>query len=230
MSVGVIFAVFGLVAVAELPDKTMIATLVMGSRGHPAWVWGGASVAFLLHVSLAVGAGRLIELLPHRPLEIVVTALFFMGAVVLLAVPERRAAARGEREAQREGKETTDEAAAQAAASPADTAAAPAPSEGPTGTDTARRAMFRVAASAFAVIAVGEFGDLTQLLTVSLVGRYHQPWSVFVGALLALVLMAGLGAFGGRALLRVLPLEWIRRGGGIVLLGFAAYGIYSLVR
>ena len=42
--------------------------------------------------------------------------------------------------------------------------------------------------------------------------------------------VAAVGAFGGRALLRVLPLAVIRRLGGVVLLGFAAYGIYSLVR
>jgi len=35
-----------------------------------------------------------------------------------------------------------------------------------------------------------------------------------------------LGAFGGRALERVLPLAWIRRGGGVI---FAALGIYTLV-
>jgi putative Ca2+/H+ antiporter (TMEM165/GDT1 family) len=86
-----------------------------------------------------------------------------------------------------------------------------------------------VVATAFAVVLVGEFGDLTQLLTVNMVAHYHQPWSVFVGALLALMAAAALGAFGGRALLRVLPLARIRRIGGVVLLGFAAYNLYSLL-
>ena len=51
---------------------------------------------------------------------------------------------------------------------------------------------------------------------------------MFVGALAALVSVSALGAFGGRALLRVVPLAVIRRVGGLVLLGFAAYSIYAL--
>jgi hypothetical protein len=41
-------------------------------------------------------------------------------------------------------------------------------------------------------------------------------------------MVSAIGAFGGRALLRIQPLAVIRRGGGIVLLGFAAFSIYSL--
>jgi Ca2+/H+ antiporter, TMEM165/GDT1 family len=194
MTAGVVLAVFALVAVAELPDKTMVATLVLGSRHRPVLVWAGASAAFLLHVCVAVAAGRLIELLPKTPLQVVVTAVFFVAGMVLLVVPERRSEQRGEQEAER-----------------------PAPG-GP----------WRVLATAFVVIVVGELGDLTQLLTVDLAARYHQPWSVGVGAFAALVCVSALGAFGGRALLRWLPLAWIRRAGGVALLGFAAYGIYAL--
>jgi len=89
---------------------------------------------------------------------------------------------------------------------------------------------WRVIATAFGVILIGELGDLTQLLTINLVARYHQPASVFVGALAALVAVSAAGAFGGRALLRFVPLATVRRIGGIVLLGFAAYSIYALVR
>ncbi|MDA8313408.1 MAG: TMEM165/GDT1 family protein [Actinomycetota bacterium] len=196
MHIGVAAAVFALVAVAELPDKTMIATLVMGTRSPPLCVWLGAAAAFLVQTGLAVGAGRAIELLPRETLEIVVTALFFAGALLLLVVPERRERARGEREAER-------------------LARVPA-------------GRWRVFALAFAVIVVGELGDLTQLLTVNLVGKYHDPLAVFVGAYAGLLATSALGAFGGRSLLAVVPLEWLRRAGGLVLLGFAAYGIYAL--
>jgi len=57
-----------------------------------------------------------------------------------------------------------------------------------------------------------------------------EPWSVLVGSLSALVGVAALGAFGGRALLRALPVAVLRRAGGLVLAGFAGYSIYSLVR
>ncbi len=197
MSAGVVVTVFALVAAAELPDKTMIATVVMGSRSRPVLVWLGAAGAFLIHVALAVAAGRAIGLLPHEALEIVVTSLFFAGAVLLLVVPERRAKARGEKEADELDPVTTKP--------------------------------WKVVSAAFGVVLVGELGDLTELLIVNLEGRYHEPWAVFVGAYAGLLAASAAGAFGGRALLRVLPLDWIRRAGGLALLGFAAYGIYALV-
>jgi putative Ca2+/H+ antiporter (TMEM165/GDT1 family) len=193
---GVVLATFALVGLAELPDKTMIATVVMGSRARPLLVWIGASGAFAVHVSLAVAAGRLLELLPHRTLDAVVTVLFLAGATYLLFVPERAEVAKGtaEGEAERPG------------------------------------APWSVVATAFGVVLVGEFGDLTQLLTVNLVARFHQPYSVLTGALGALIVVSALGAFGGRALLRVVTVGSVRRVGGVVLLGFAAYSIYALVR
>lgn len=197
MSLGVAATVFVLIGVGELCDKTMIANLVMGSRSRPLLVWAGSAGAFALHVALAVGAGRAIELLPHRVLEIVVTALFFAGALLLLFVPERAEQERGEAEADR---------------------ATPVPTR-----------PWKIAGAAFGVVLVGEFGDLTQILILNFVGKYHQPLAVAVGAYAGLLGASAVGAFGGRALLRVLPLEWIRRLGGVALLGFAAYGIYGLV-
>jgi putative Ca2+/H+ antiporter (TMEM165/GDT1 family) len=47
-------------------------------------VFAGAAAAFAVHVALAVAAGSLLTLLPHRPLEIVVAVLFALGAVMLL--------------------------------------------------------------------------------------------------------------------------------------------------
>jgi putative Ca2+/H+ antiporter (TMEM165/GDT1 family) len=75
--------VFGLIFVAELPDKTAIASLVLAAKYRTSWVFTGVALAFLLHVVIAVAAGSLIGLLPHRPVEGVVGALFLIGAVLL---------------------------------------------------------------------------------------------------------------------------------------------------
>jgi Ca2+/H+ antiporter, TMEM165/GDT1 family len=69
----------------------------------------------------------------------------------------------------------------------------------------------RVILTSFVVLFVAEWGDLTQLLTASLSAKYHQPVSVFLGSLLGLVAVAGLAVTGGKALLRVVPLPWVRR-------------------
>ena len=42
------------------------------------------AAGFAVHVGLAVAAGSVLGLLPHRPLEIIVAVLFAIGAVLLL--------------------------------------------------------------------------------------------------------------------------------------------------
>src|SRR5215469_1329352 len=84
MSLAIVATVFAVVFPAELPDKTALASLMLGSRYRPSWVFAGVAAAFAVHVVLAVAAGSLVALLPHRPLEIVVAVLFAAGAVLLL--------------------------------------------------------------------------------------------------------------------------------------------------
>ncbi|MFJ9030649.1 TMEM165/GDT1 family protein [Streptomyces sp. NPDC102274] len=79
-----IFTAFGLIFLAELPDKTMFASLAMGTRMRPLYVWFGTSTAFLVHVAIAVGAGSLIGLLPGWIVKLVSASLFAFGAFMLL--------------------------------------------------------------------------------------------------------------------------------------------------
>jgi putative Ca2+/H+ antiporter (TMEM165/GDT1 family) len=77
----------------------------------------------------------------------------------------------------------------------------------------------RVVGTSFAVLFLAEWGDLSQLLTAGLVVQFESPVSVFVGAWAALLLVSGLGAIVGRALLRrVRPQVLQRVGAGICLL------------
>lgn len=69
---------------AELPDKTALASLLLGTRYRASYVFVGVAAAFLVHVAIAIGAGSLLRLIPHRPLEIVVAVLFAVGAALLL--------------------------------------------------------------------------------------------------------------------------------------------------
>jgi putative Ca2+/H+ antiporter (TMEM165/GDT1 family) len=84
MSLAIAATVFAVIFPAELPDKTALASLVLGSRYRPSWVFAGVAAAFAVHVALAVAAGSLIALLPHRPVEAVVAVSFAVGAVLLL--------------------------------------------------------------------------------------------------------------------------------------------------
>ena len=84
---------FAVIFPAELPDKSLMASLVLGTRYRSLPVWLGASTAFAVHVVIAVVAGGLLRLLPRTVVEVVVTVLFALGAVVLLLGNEEDAEA-----------------------------------------------------------------------------------------------------------------------------------------
>ena len=84
MNFAVALTTFIVVFPAELPDKTALASLMLGSRYRPAYVFTGVAAAFAVHVALALIAGGLIGLLPHRALEAIVAVLFGLGAVLLI--------------------------------------------------------------------------------------------------------------------------------------------------
>src|ERR1700749_4043082 len=76
-------ATFLAVLPAELPDKTILACLILSSRYRPSVVFGGAAAAFLAQVIIAVAAGGALSLLPHRIVEACAAAAFLAGAVLL---------------------------------------------------------------------------------------------------------------------------------------------------
>lgn len=83
LDVAVIATVFALIFVGELPDKTAVAGLVLGTRFPWRWVFAGMAAAFATHVVIAVAAGSLLNLLPRRPVEAIIAALFLLGAVLV---------------------------------------------------------------------------------------------------------------------------------------------------
>ena len=84
MSLTIAAITFGVIFLAELPDKTALASLMLGTRYRGSYVFAGVAAAFAVHVALAVAAGSLLTLLPHRWLQAIVGALFLLGAGMLL--------------------------------------------------------------------------------------------------------------------------------------------------
>ena len=194
MDFAVVFAVFPIIFIGELPDKTMFASLVLSTRGRPALVWLGAAFAFVLHVVIAVTIGvALFHLLPHQVLDAVVAGMFLVGAA--LAV----------REAVKESKERHDEEIVEHEVA----------------------SHRRVAVTAFLVIFLAEWGDLTQILTANLAAHYHDPFSVAVGATLALWAVAGLAVVSGQSLLRVINIKTIRIVTAVVLVALAGWAAWN---
>ncbi|MER6333864.1 TMEM165/GDT1 family protein [Streptomyces sp. NPDC001034] len=84
ISITVTALVFGVIFLAELPDKTALAGLVLGTRYRAGYVFAGVAAAFLVHVVLAVAAGSVLTLLPQRLVHAVTGLLFLGGAAMLL--------------------------------------------------------------------------------------------------------------------------------------------------
>ena len=194
MDFAVVFAVFPIIFIGELPDKTMFASLVMSTRGRPALVWVGAAAAFAVHVVIAVTIGvALFHLLPHQALDAIVAGMFLVGAALAL------------REAVKEKKQRQEEVIVEREVA----------------------SHRRVAVTAFLVIFLAEWGDLTQILTANLAAHYHDPISVAVGAALALWAVAGLAVIGGQSLLRYINLFTIRIVTAVVLVALAGWAAWN---
>ena len=190
----VILAVFPIIFIGELPDKTMFASLVMSTRGRPLLVWLGAAAAFAVHVVIAVTIGvALFHLLPHRALETSSPRCSAVGGILAL------------REAikQRQEEELVEKEVA---------------------------SHRRVAVTAFLVIFLAEWGDLTQILTANLAAHYHDPLSVAVGAVLALWAVAGLAVVGGQSILRVINIATVRIVTAVVLFALAGWAAFEATR
>jgi putative Ca2+/H+ antiporter (TMEM165/GDT1 family) len=90
VSITVAAITFGIIFLAELPDKTALASLVLGTRYRASYVFTGIAAAFAVQVGLAIAAGSLLALLPHRWVEAVVGLMFLGGAAMLLLQKEEQ--------------------------------------------------------------------------------------------------------------------------------------------
>ena len=79
-----LISAFGLVLAVELPDKTLVATLVLTTRFRAWPVFAGVGVAFALQCVIAVAFGSVLALLPETVMSLIVAGMFGLGAFMLL--------------------------------------------------------------------------------------------------------------------------------------------------
>ncbi len=177
----VLLSTFGMLFLAELGDKTQLAVIAQTCRFRRPW-------AVFWGATLALA---------------VVTALGVVaGELVSLVLPTvwvRRAAALGflvmgayllwqSWKAVRQGEAVCEQDALAA--------------------DCSR---WRVFGATFALLALAELGDKTQLAVFAQSSQAGAPGAVFLGATLALGGVTALGVAGGQGLVRVFPERWLRR-------------------
>ncbi len=193
----VLVASFLVVLAVELPDKTLVATLVLSTKYRPLPVLLGVTLAFLVQCIVAVTAGSLLHLLPHRLLLVGVALLFAAGAFVLLREAYNTSPASDEED-----------------------------DEQPVEPEASTR---RMVTTSFGVLFAAEWGDASQLATAALTARYDQPVTVFIGAFVALVGVAGLAVLLGQVILRVVPLVWVHRiAGGLFAVFAVLVGVQAI--
>jgi Ca2+/H+ antiporter, TMEM165/GDT1 family len=192
-------ALFAILLV-ELPDKTLVATLVLSTRYRPRPVLLGVASAFAVQCVLAVTAGGLLHLLPHRVLEAIVAVLFAVGAFLLA----------------REGRSGEDEGAGEDELEST-----------PPGFGLSDRRIFGIS---FGVLFAAEWGDASQLATAGLVARYGQPVAIGLGAFIALVGVACLAVWLGKLILRRVPLRLLHRLAAVLFGLFAVIAAVAAVR
>jgi Ca2+/H+ antiporter, TMEM165/GDT1 family len=197
-------SVFGVIFVAELPDKTALAALVLATKHRPLPVFLGAAAALTVQSVVAVAAGRLVGLLPARTVHLVAGAVFFVSAVVMWTrrADEADEAEEGDAEARAGGGE-----------------GAPA-RRGP-----GKRSFWRALATVFGVVFVAEWGDLTQFATAAFAAHEASLWVVFASATLALWAVTAIAVgIGHRAAKMLDPKVTQRVASGV----FAAVGVALL--
>jgi putative Ca2+/H+ antiporter (TMEM165/GDT1 family) len=203
MDLLVVALTFGTVFLVELPDKTFIATLVLSTKFRPLLVWIGVGCAFAVQTAIAVGLGQALSLLPVTWVRIAAAVLFLVGAIILLQQARTADAAEAATEA---------EFAARAASA-----------------GRGRRGAFTAVLTSFLVLFAAEWGDLSQLLILSLAAKYDAPLSVFTGAFAGLLAVSGLAVLLGRWLLKRIRLSTLHYIGGGMCLILEAITLYELL-
>jgi Ca2+/H+ antiporter, TMEM165/GDT1 family len=199
MDIATFLYVFGAIFVVELPDKTFIAALVLSTRYRPLAVWIGVGIAFGVQCLVAVTVGAVATLLPETLVKSVTLVIFLTGAVVLIRTAPGADAAEQETEQEYEAR----------ASEP--------------------KTFFKAMVASFLVLFAAEWGDLSQLLTISFVTRFDDHVDVFLGAWAALLTVSGLAILAGRVLLRYLRLSLLHYVGAGVCLVLAVLTLVEIV-
>ncbi|MDP9148934.1 MAG: TMEM165/GDT1 family protein [Myxococcota bacterium] len=185
-------SVFGVIFVAEVPDKTALAALVLATRYRALPVFVGAASALTIQSLVAVAAGSLFALLPPRPVHVGAGIVFLVSAAVMWV---RKEPELGERPAENARAET--EATRSGGA----------------------HGFWRAAAAVFGVIFIAEWGDLTQLATAAFAARERAPLVVFASATLALWAVTAVAVVVGNRTASLLSPRLVQKVAALLFMG-----------
>jgi putative Ca2+/H+ antiporter (TMEM165/GDT1 family) len=173
------------IGIAELPDKTALATILLATRGNPWAVFIGVAAAFVIQSLVAVLAGGLLSLAPHHDVQIASGVLFLVYAVLMWFRKDGK-------DEKVEGSEAT---------------------------------FWAAVGTAFMVIFIAEWGDLTQFAAATLAARSGKPLTILLASILALWSVSALAIIAGNRLGSLIHPRLIQRLAAVL---FAGIGILML--
>ena len=86
---------------------------------------------------------------------------------------------------------------------------------------------WRIFFLSFGTLFLAELGDKTQLAVFSLAADSRSPFTVFLGASAALIVVTFIGALIGGIVSRLIPALYLRLGAGVLFLGIGTYTIWE---
>jgi putative Ca2+/H+ antiporter (TMEM165/GDT1 family) len=231
---------------AEIGDKTFFVAAMLSMKHSPFIVFTGAASALLLMTVFSVVIGKfLMSLFEKQITHYICIALFFFFAVKLLfeGITDTGGSLEDEmREVKLEIKQTelkrTSDVLTPSVYHLMDTEKSAAHPGGEENRNelswstkiTAwvwshlRSPRSRVFAQAFLLTFLGEWGDRSQITTISLAGA-ENAYGVGVGSFIGHIGCTGLAVLGGKVLATKISAKHVNIAGGLLLLGFALYGV-----
>jgi Ca2+/H+ antiporter, TMEM165/GDT1 family len=199
-------SVFSFIFIAELPDKTAFATLLMATRSKPLAVFTGVALAFVVQSAIAITFGGLLSLLPEKWVHIAAGLMFF-GFAWHTWFHRDEEEAEEVRASEDIAEKTLEEKHL-----------------------SERNIFLATFTRAFTVIFIAEWGDITQLATATLAAKYHHDLlTVFVAATLALWAVTALAVILGQKLKQVLHIDILKKISVAVFIVIGGYFIYTSV-
>lgn len=162
-----LISTFGIIAIAELGDKTQLAAITLSARYQSKSVFAGAILAMALVNGVSILAGTALgELIPMQLVGLIAAAVFIgFGIITLLSKEVERVKIKHERSA---------------------------------------------ILTSFMMISLMELGDKTQFSVIALAAEYNAPTLVFIGAILAYLLLMGIAVVVGNKLLRLMRPRYLK--------------------
>ncbi|MCU0565889.1 MAG: TMEM165/GDT1 family protein [Oculatellaceae cyanobacterium Prado106] len=197
-----------LITVSELGDKTFFIAAILAMKHPRKWVFLGAIAALFAMTVLSVLLGNMVAFLPAvmvRWGEI----LLFMGFGIKLLLEARHLPNQPNVEEQQEAAEAVAKAEGQG--------------------KKARWGQMAIAVNAFWLTFVAEWGDRTQIATITLAAA-NNAVGVTVGATLGHAICAAIAVMCGRLVCRRISERTITFLGGVLFLLFASISLLDLVR